>query len=221
MKQFFSKPILFTFVLGITLVIVAYIYQLLIPTPALPTVTPLDGSLFVPLNTPITLSFPTPLSASTRRRLTITTDPPLLDNPTWNNAADTLVLNPRQPLAKNTHHTISLQFRGREFTSFSFTTDPYDAADLQYQAKQQSADDLIFGQKVKDSLARRPWLSSLPVRTPTYYIYFDSPTNQFFIYFTAPQTPTLLEQALMSLKEIGVAGSDLKYKTFQDSSTTL
>ena len=66
MKLFFSKPILSTLILVALLVVGVYLAQLFIPSPPTPSIFPLPNSRFVSLNTPISLTFPSPLSASTR-----------------------------------------------------------------------------------------------------------------------------------------------------------
>jgi len=165
----------------------------------------------VMLDVPVDIAFTTPTTARERRHLAFNIVPPIVGSPTWDSPNTIVRLNPYSTLTKNTHYTIDILYKNKSIYTLSFTTNPYDEADLHDQANKQAADDLIFGQKVSESLQQRPWLSSLPIRTPSYYIYFDTPSQQFLFYFIAPQTPILEQQAIDALKKLGVPTQDLKY----------
>lgn len=220
MKQFFTRPLFLVLAISTLLLVIIYLFSLFAPTPPIPSFSPLTGASFVPLNTPITLTFSTPLSNSARNKLIISTTPPISDAPRWNSSGDTVVLNPSTQLTKNTLYTITLTFRNKDLTSASFTTDPFDARDLQLQAVQQIADDKVFSAQVEKNLTRYPWLKYIPIITPSYNIFFNSPSSTFWITFTAPRTPELEAEAVAALKNIGVKEADLKYKTFQDPTSS-
>ena len=189
------------------------------PTPVISALTPASGAKYVAHNTPIIITFDGPLDSSRRRKLTLTTNPTISDQLDWDDNYTTLILRPPFPLTKNTTYSVVLTFGKQELTNFSFTTDPYDADDLARQAALQSEDDKLFGQQLETALAAKPWLKSLPIITPDYYIFYDSDAQRFNIHFTSPQSPELLDQALTSLEAIKVKPADRKYKTFQDAPT--
>jgi len=219
MKNFLTRPLTLGIIVGIIFLLVVYLFSLFAPIPPIPSFSPLTGTNFVPLNTPITLTFSTPLSTNTRNKLVISTTPPISDTPRWNSSGDTVVLNPSTQLTKNTPYTITLTFRGKVLTTSTFTTDPFDAKDLLLQATQQIADDQVFATQAEKNLTRYPWLKYIPIITPEYNIFFNSPSSTFWITFTAPRTPSLEEEAVTSLKDIGVKEADLKLKFFQDTPT--
>jgi len=170
-----------------------------------------DGQTNILLDTSLDLTFSVPLSSKERRRLTFVFTPQLPSSPIWDKTSTIVRLITPSLFTKNTHYSIKVLYQNKPIYTISFTTNPYDKADLIEQGKKQALDDLIFGQKVSESLKKRPWLSSLPIRTPSYYIYFDTPSQKFLFYFVAPQTPALEQQAVDALKKIGVPTQDLKY----------
>ena len=185
-----------------------------IPSVASASISPHQTNVL--LDAPLTLTFSSPLSSTERRRLTFHLIPSVSDSSAWDGSYTIVRLNPHSSFIKKTSYTLEVLYKNKSIYTLSFSTNPYDEADLRDQANKQAADDLIFGQKVSESLQQRPWLTSLPIRTPSYYIYFDTPSKQFLLYFIVPRTQTLEQQAVDDLKKIGVPTQDLKYSIVVD-----
>ena len=214
------KSILLGGLLGLLFVAILFF----LPSPNPPTIdstSPKPAQLNVLLNSSLTVNFSTPINKRTQKKLALDTNPVVIGIPTWSDDGKTLTLTPTTPLIKNTTYYVDLIFNNVPLHSFSFITNPYDAADLKIQGQNQAIDDQIFGNAWNQNLEKYPWYPALPIDTPAYYIFFDFDTKIFDIHLKnkpiSSESQTQIESAALdSLKKIGVPDNLLEYNVIID-----
>ena len=110
-----------------------------------------------------------------------------------------------RPPKKNTAVSISPSL---VFTSVPplATATPYPSIIQQKQIEQQKSSDIDWAQQAQKTTEQYPWLDKLPLKTDSYFVYFDTEKKQFIgkVYAKESAVPEIKNIVISKLKELQI-----------------
>lgn len=198
----------FLIILGVVVVAIALVLalQLRPKVTEISDTLPKDGETEVQIGSDITIQFTDEVPDDQKESLFVSIEPRTEFDLNWRDLS--LEINPKYGLIGGTKYNVVIQISEKELVSFTFQTVGVRAEDIEEIARQQSIDDLEFGQTYRQILEEDPWYGKLPIETNRYTIVYDNVKAAFRI--RLKQTPineearmVVVEEALELLKEIG------------------
>jgi len=197
-KKYPKKTI--ALIIGILIIIF-----LLIPTPsAKPKIISnnIDKTLFFPDQSKLNIDFSQKISNKQKQKITIKTNPEFETEFKWDN--NNLQITPKNYLQPNTNYSVSIFYKNQQIDSFEFKTNPYSSQEFQQQLIQQTQNDILYNNALKDLFEKYPWYNHMPIITENYHIFYDFNKNAFKIRLITETTEEIKQQALKSLEDINI-----------------
>jgi len=197
-KKYPKKTIIL--IIGTLIIILA-----LIPTPSVkPKVISnnTDKDLIFPDQSKLNIEFSQKLSDKQKQKITIKTSPEFETEFKWDN--NNLQIIPKNNLQPNTNYSVSILYKNQQIGSFNFKTNPYSSEEFKQQLIQQTQDDILYNNAVKNLFKEHPWYSHMPIITENYHISYDFNKKSFRIDLITKTTEEIKQQALKSLENIGI-----------------
>lgn len=172
---------------------------------------PPNGATISNFETPIVFTFQKVVPKNIQNTIVVTTLPKFLVDVSWKNNQELYIL-PIKQLDPSTFYHISLYLNNKLFYSYSFSTPVKITDDYIKSIMQQAGEDLYFGSQTRKIITTQPFLSKLPISTPSYTIVYDYEKKLIRIRLALNVQKTEVEEEINTkLTNIGV---DLKKETF-------
>jgi hypothetical protein len=174
--------------------------------------SPKNGTTNASIFEQITIIFSKPLAPSEVTSILFSAIPDIKGTQVWSENNTILTITPQQPLLPQQDYTLKIRY-GNQFFTWSFTTKASTTLTEEEQIKAQTIADQNYGKAIRAQEEAYPWLQSLPLQTPTYFVFFDTNKKQMLatLYPTASSTlsieqqeATIKSQILIRLQELGI-----------------
>lgn len=186
------------------------------PTPTITFTTPTNNSQTVVEDSDIKIVFEDELSQKEASQINAKSTPEVTFIKTWVDT-NTLLLTPRDDLQNDTEYKIGIYFKDKEIDQITFRTELYSKEEVRLQGIEQSENDKLFNEDLKETFDEMPWLEKLPIKTEEFTIVYDFNEQSLRIRLLIPesspeQTKTNLQQkALENIEETGINAGEITY----------
>jgi hypothetical protein len=164
-------------------------------------IIPLQNSTDVSISSPITVYFSRPLASTEVAKLQIQSVPSFTFDKKLSPDGNRIEVIPNPPLFTGQLYELSIRFQDQPIL-LSFTTREGASLSIDDQIKAQSVADRNFGQWNEDLYKNYPWYNLLPIRTSSYFVYFNIDSKQFIaLLYPSESSSTPIESQVSTLKQ--------------------